>query len=141
MLKMSTDDTPVPQTQNLLFGLVAAVVGLIAAYSIYSDQSSLRVPLWVAMLACACCVLAGLALALRDSAYAAAYRWTVVVVLLCMTIIPAWISFASSNRHCRASLLFLDGPTGCRVAFGVSTVLMVVVLLVATGQALRGKAE
>ena len=136
MLRMSDDHTPVPQAQNLLFGVIAAIVGLIAAYTIYSDQSLLRVPLWLAMLACGCCVLAGLALALRDSAFAAAYRWTVVLLLLCMTIIPAWISFASNHRYCRASLLFLDGPTGCRVAFGVSTVLMVIVLLVAIRQAL-----
>ncbi|MFZ2236698.1 MAG: hypothetical protein WBP11_04105 [Dokdonella sp.] len=135
---MSTDHTPESESRNLLFGVVTAAVGLIAAYAIYSDQGSLQVPLWVAMLACSCFVLAGLALALRDSAFASAYRWTVVILLLCMTIIPAWISFASSNRQCRARLLFLEGPTDCRVAFGVSTVLIVVVLPVAIRLALRG---
>lgn len=138
MVRMSTDHTPEPQAQNLLFGVISAVVGAVAAVAIYNDQGSLRVPMWVAMLACSCFVLAGLALVLRDCVYAAAYRWTVVLLLLCMTIIPAWTSVASNNRGCRASLLFVETLTGCRLAFGVSTVLMMTVLLIAIRQTMRG---
>ena len=58
----------------------------------------------------------------------------VLAILLDMTAIPAWISLGSGERQCTSNVPFFNGSGSCRVVFGVSTLLMLLVLGVAGKQ-------
>ena len=133
-------EEPPPSETTLsgpLSGAVVASVGIVAAVAVLRQPGGLQVPLWVAMVACLSFVLSGVVLALKTSRFEALYRWSVVLLLLCMGAVPAWLTFGSVTGVCTASLPFIGGPLGCRLAFGASTCLVLLMLWLAIKEALR----
>jgi len=122
---------------DTLFGCVVALIGIAVAIAIYRHPESLQVPLWLALTACLCFVLSGIALSLKSTHYTRMYQWSVVVLLLCMTCIPAWLALASGARTCTATIPLIDSNLGCRLAFGVATAFMLPILLLAIKHAVR----
>ncbi len=122
---------------DTLFGGLVALVGIAVAIAIYRQPESLQVPLWLALMACLCFVLSGIALSLKSTHYTRAYQWSVVVLLLCMAYIPAWLALGSGARTCTATIPLIDSNLGCRLAFGVATAFMLPILLLAIKHAVR----
>ncbi len=116
---------------DTLFGCVVALIGIAVAIAIYRQPESLQVPLWLALTACLCFVLSGIALSLKSTHYTRMYQWSVVVLLLCMACIPAWLALGSGARTCTATIPLIDSNLGCRLAFGVATAFMLPILLLA----------
>lgn len=135
---MIEDQTPqeMPNVGSLL-GAITAVVGIAGAIAIYRHPESLQVPLWLAMIACFCFVLSGIALSLKTTRFTRLFQWNIVFILLCMGSIPAWLTFGNSVGSCSASLPLITSPIGCRLAFGVSTVLTLLILVSAVKAAVR----
>ena len=122
---------------SLLLGALVASVGIGVAILIYRQPEQLAAPMWVAMLACLCFVFAGAAMAVRPESHPVLHQCLVLGILLAMTAIPAWIALGPGERQCTSNLPFLNGGNSCRIVFGVSTVLMLLVLEVARRQLFR----
>ena len=94
--------------------------------------------MWVAMLTCASFVIAGIAIALHPFVSATTYRWFMVLLLAVMTAIPLWVAVGHGARSCGSDAGGLSGETSCRVGFGIGAAILVLMLTIALGQALRG---
>jgi sulfite exporter TauE/SafE len=125
------------QPNTVLFGALVAAMGVAVAVLMNLRPDGLAVPYWVAMLACLCFVFAGIALATQDRSSKILYQSAVLALLAAMTAIPAWISFGPGDRQCSANLVFLTGEPACRIAFGLSTLVMLLVLAIAVKQTWR----
>lgn len=138
---MIEDQTPqdMPNAGALLGG-ITALIGVVGAIAIYRQPESLQVPLWLAMIACFCFVLSGLALSLKTTRFNGLFQWTIVLLVLCMASIPAWLALGSGVGSCSASLPLIGTPLGCRLAFGISTALVLLFLASAIRAAVRGPA-
>lgn len=115
-------------------GLLFVAIGISLAVAMNRQPENLQVPMSIAMLACACFVFAGIAMALQARGFSLGYHFAIVCLLACMTAIPAWIGFWPGERHCTSNMPLLGGQFGCRVAFGFSTIIMVPILLIAIKQ-------
>ena len=136
------EDQPPQDLPNAgaLLGGITAIVGIVGAVAIYRHPDSLQVPLWLAMTACFCFVLSGLALSLKASRFTRLFQWTIVALLLCMASIPTWLAFGNGIGTCTASLPLIGSPFACRLAFGISAALVIVFLAAVTRLAVRGPA-
>jgi hypothetical protein len=131
-----------PGTKNkppgtLLTGALVAAVGIAVAVLINLQPDGLKVPYWVAMLACLCFVFAGISLATRDSSSKVLYQSSVLAMLATMTAIPAWLSLGPGDRQCSTNFFFITGESACRIPFGLSTLVMLLVLAIAVRQTWR----
>ena len=119
---------------SLLLGSLVAGLGTAVAILIYLQPEQLAAPMWVAMLACLCFVFAGAAMSIRPESNPLLHQCMVLAILLAMTAIPAWIALGPGERQCTSNVPFFNGSGSCRVVFGVSTLLMLLVLGVAGKQ-------
>jgi len=122
---------------SLLPGTLVTGLGIAVAILIYRQPEQLAVPMWVAMLACLCFVFAGAAMMIKPETNPVLHQCMVLAILLAMTAIPAWISLGPGERQCTSSVPFFNGGSSCRFVFGISTVLMLLVLEVARRQLWR----
>ena len=117
-----------------LVGLGFVLLGLMVAF-----PERLKVPAPVGYLTAGTLVLAGL-LALANSFCGRKSRaWLAVVLLICMVLPAAWIAMGAGPRTCSIRADFLIGSGGglvCRTAFGIGSVLGLVLVLVAVRYAL-----
>ena len=113
---------------SLLLGALVAGIGIAVALLVYLQPEQLAAPMWVAMLACLCFVFAGAAMSIRPTSSPVLHQCMVLAILLAMTAIPAWISLGPGERQCTSNLPFFNGGSSCRVVFGISTLLMLLVL-------------
>ena len=138
---MTEDQSPQKMSNaGLVMSGITALVGVAGAIAIYRQPESLQVPLWLAMIACFCFALSGLALSLKTTRFTRLFQWTIVLLLLCMASVPAWLTLGDSVGSCTASFPLIANPLGCRVAFGVSTALTLLLLVSAVKAAVRGPA-
>ena len=105
----------------------------------------LKVPASIGHLASGTFVLAGL-LALANVFCSRKVRaWLTVALLTCMLLPAVWISFGAGPRTCSFKLGLLSGGLtdggACRVAFGVGSVLGLVLVIVALRHAMKGAEE
>jgi hypothetical protein len=121
-------------------GLIFAGIGIFLASAMYHQPEQLQIPMSVAMMACACFVFAGIAMALQARGFTWGYQFAIVCLLGCMTAIPAWIGFWPGESHCTSNMPLFGGQFGCRVAFGFSTLIMAPILLIAIKQLLGKRA-
>jgi hypothetical protein len=109
---------------RLTRGLVVALIGLLTALIIIRHPERPRAPLWVAIAACACFVIAGAAIALYGRVSARTHGRIIMALLLAMTCIPLWIAVGRGSRRCLSNVAYLVGEGGCRAAFGACALLM-----------------
>jgi hypothetical protein len=136
MVRRVTVDSLSPARQRLI-GSACTGVGVVTVWLVTTHPERLRAPAWVAYAACACFVIAGVAIALHSWLSRRAYAWMMVSLLAVMTVIPAWIALGAGSRQCRATTAMLSAETGCRIGFGVSAVVLAVMLVVAVASARR----
>lgn len=126
-------------------GTALVCLGLALLALMVAHPERLRVPPPVGYLTAGTLVLAGL-LALANAFWGARVRaWLAVALLSCMMLPSAWIAIGPGQRTCTTSFggLFrsADGLV-CRTAFGIGSILVGVMVLVALRHALRaGKGE
>ena len=134
---MDPDTANTNTRATLLPGTLVAGLGIAVAALVYLQPEQLKAPMWVAMLACLCFVFAGSAMAIRREAHPVLHQCMVLGILLTMTAIPAWISLGPGEPQCTSNVPFFTGSNSCRAVFGISTVLMLMVLEVARRQLWR----
>lgn len=122
---------------RVAFGAVIAALGAMTVLVIYLHPEKLRAPLRVGLAASSSFGIAGIAVALHPFISARSYRWSMIVLLAVMASIPAWIAFGPGVRTCHSNIPFFTGEYGCRVAFGIGAVLMLLMLGAAISQAFR----
>ena len=118
--------------------LVAAGLGIAAL--MYAYPARLNVPAAVGYLAALAFVVAGL-LALANAFAGARVRaWLVVALLACLISPGLWEAFGPGERWCSSGALFFFGlarGAACRAAFGVASVVGLLVLAVSVRHAWR----
>ena len=128
-----------PARMRLAVGGLVALCGLAAAAAMYAQPERLRVPFWLGLIACLCFVLTGAAVAFHGAMPARLRGWFVVALLAMMTAIPAWIAFGPGARACRSNFPYLFSGLGCRVAFGIGVLVLLLMLGIALVRAWRGR--
>jgi hypothetical protein len=112
-----------------------ALLGLMMAF-----PERLKVPASIGYLVAGTFVLAGL-LALANVFCGRAVRaWLAVALLTCMVVPSVWIALGPGPRSCSFEIGALVGLTGggaCRVAFGVGSVVGLVLVFMALRDALK----
>lgn len=107
-------------------GVVAVLAGLATAAAVHYHPEALNTPPWVAYLACAVFVAAGVSILLRAAGRARLAAWAGFTIPVAFTVIAGWIAFGPGARACTATLPFVTTTTGggtCRAVFGVSALL------------------
>ncbi len=126
--------------QRLLGALVCTVAGLLTAAMIYLSPEALRVPAWVAYVACAAFVFAGLTIMAHEFALRRTYAWLAVACVASLLVPGAWVAFGPGVRECAVSGPFLSGIGSdllCRGAFGLGAVIVAALLIWIVVRALR----
>ncbi len=126
--------------QRLLGALVSTVAGLLTAAMIYLHPEGLHVPAWVAYVACAAFVLAGLTLMAHEFALRRTHAWLVAACAASLLVPAAWIAFGPGVRKCSVSVTFLSSIGSdlmCRGVFGLGAVIVAALLVWIVLRALR----
>lgn len=126
---------------RLLAGVACAGAGLATGWLVHAHPEALRVPAWVAYVACAAFVVAGLLVAAGEGRAMRPLRdWLAVLLLVALFVPGAWVAFGPGPRACRVSLPLMASAAGevlCRGAFGLGAILMGVMVAWALRLALR----
>ena len=126
--------------QRLLGALVTTVAGLLTAAVIYLRPEGLHVPAWVAYVACAAFVFAGLTIIAHEFAFSRVHAWLEVACVASLLVPGAWIAFGPGVRECSVSGPLLSGMGSdllCRGAFGIGAVIVAALLMWVVWRALR----
>lgn len=118
--------------------LVATGVGTAALMRAFPER--LNVPAAVGYLAAMAFVMAGLLALANAFADARVRAWLVVALLACLISPGLWEAFGPGERWCSSGSLFFFAPargTACRVAFGVASVVGLLMLAVSVRHAWR----
>jgi cytosine/uracil/thiamine/allantoin permease len=94
---------------------------------IHLHPEGLRVPAWVAYVAAAAFVLAGLCLFAGALEIDWLQQWLGIAVTLSMLVVSLWIAFGPGERECSMSIPFVQtvAPDAlCRGAFGIGALLV-----------------
>jgi hypothetical protein len=126
--------------QRLVGGVVSTVAGLLTAAMISLHPEGLHVPPWVAYVACAAFVFAGLTIIAHEFALRRTHAWLVVACVASLLVPGAWLAFGPGVRECSVSGPFLSGVGSelvCRGAFGLGAVIVAALLVWIVLRALR----
>jgi len=129
-----------PKRQRLTLGSAVAVLGLVGALAMYLRPEGLRVPAWVAFSAMGAFVSVGGVLIAGAFEARRLEAWLGVLTVLGLLVPGAWIALSSGPLNCSVSLPFLTTVAAdwmCRGAFGLGTLLGLVILMLAVRRALR----
>ena len=113
--------------QRLLGALLSIAAGLLTAAMITLHPEGLHVPAWVAYVACAAFVFAGLTIIAHEFALPRAHAWLVVACVASLLVPGAWVAFGPGVRECSVSGPFLTSVGSdliCRGAFGVGAAIV-----------------
>ena len=129
--------------QAIVAGIMAIVVGVLAAVMIHLRPEGLRAPAWVAYAAVATFPLAGAALIAGATGGRRLVPW-LAVLITCGLLVPGlWVAIGPGGRECSFSLGFLGGTASefaCRTGFGVGALLCLILLVLLVKRASRGPA-
>jgi hypothetical protein len=126
--------------ERLIGAWLAVLAGLVLAVMVWLQPGQLRVPAWVVYAVCAVIVFAGLALFASALGHPRAHAWLVAVCLGAMVLPGAWIAIGPGPRFCGFSIGFMGGISPeplCRAAFGLGTLVVVPMLMLAVRMAIR----
>jgi cytosine/uracil/thiamine/allantoin permease len=117
----------IPRRTQFIGAVVAVAAGLVAGLMIHLHPEGLRVPAWVAYVAAAAFVLAGLCLFAGALEIDWLQQWLGIAVTLSMLAVSLWIAFGPGERECSMSIPFVQtvAPDAlCRGAFGIGALLV-----------------
>ena len=126
--------------QRLLGARVSTVAGVLTAAMIYLHPEGLHVPAWVAYVACAAFVFAGLTITADEFALRRTHAWLVVACAASLLVPGAWVAFGPGVHECSVSAPFLSGIGSdllCRGAFGIGAVIVAALLVWMVWRAFR----
>ena len=130
--------------QRLLGAMISTVAGLLTAAMITLHPEGLNVPAWVAYVACAAFVFAGLTIMAHEFGFHRTHAWLVVGCVASLWVPGAWVAFGPGVRECSVSGPFLSGTGSdlvCRGAFGLGAVIVAALLVWIVLRALRERAR
>ena len=119
--------TTVPRRTQFIGAVVSVAAGLAVGFMIHLHPEGLRVPAWVAYVAAAAFVLAGLCLLAGAMEIPRLQQWLGIAVTLSMLVVSLWIAFGPGERECSMSIPFVQtvAPDAlCRGAFGIGALLV-----------------
>ena len=117
----------VPRRTQFIGAVVSVAAGLAVGFMIHLHPEGLRVPAWVAYVAAAAFVLAGLCLLAGAMEIPWLQQWLGIAVTLSMLVVSLWIAFGPGERECSMSIPFVQtvAPDAlCRGAFGIGALLV-----------------
>jgi cytosine/uracil/thiamine/allantoin permease len=117
----------IPRRTQFIGAVVAVAAGLVVGLMIHLHPEGLRVPAWVAYVAAAAFVLAGLCLFAGALEIDWLQQWLGIAVTLSMLVVSLWIAFGPGDRECSMSIPFVQtvAPDAlCRGAFGIGALLV-----------------
>lgn len=117
-----------------LVGLAGLAIGGLIALGVTLHPEGLNTPRWVAYLAASAFVFAGCSTFARAYQRAFLAEGCVSLLLTAMLLIGLWIAIAPGARQCVggiAGLGFAASDTSCRVAFGLGSIVVAVMLFLA----------
>ena len=126
--------------QRLLGGFVSALVGLFTALMIYLHPEKLHAPAWVAYVACAAFVFAGLTILAYEFALHRIHAWLVAACTASLLVPGAWVAFGPGERECSVAVPFFSTIASgllCRGAFGLGAVIVAALLVWVVWRAVR----
>jgi small basic protein len=128
-----------------LIGAIAALAaGIVTGFMIHAHPEGLRVPAWVAYMAAAAFVFAGLSLLAGSLVANWLQRWLGIAVALSLFGVSLWVAFGPGERACSVSIPFLQtvAPDAlCRGAFGFGSLLIGLFLGLVVHRAMRSNAD
>jgi cytochrome bd-type quinol oxidase subunit 1 len=135
---------PASARSQLIWGVVILAIGSLTGALIHAHPENLHVPAWVAYVAASAFVFSGLSLVASARGARRLQGWLAIILILAMLVPAAWIAFGPGERECSLSFWFVRSiapDTLCRGAFGVGTVIVAAILLLAVYRALRPQSE
>ena len=111
---------------------MSIVAGLLTAAVINLHPEGLHVPTWVAYVACAAFVFAGLTLVAHEFDLRRTHAWLVVACVASLLVPGAWVAFDPGVRECSVSGPFLSGVGSelvCRGVFGLGAAIVAAFLV------------
>lgn len=131
-------NTTSPPTIRFGACLILAAIG--CAVLVHAHPERLRSPEWVALLAAALLGFGGVCVILSALRLHSPLRWLVCGLLVAMAAIPGWIATSDAATQCTVVSLGVRASiseAGCRGAFGLGTLVLLVMLIFAVRGALR----
>lgn len=122
-------------------GVALVGMGVALLLAMIALPERLNVPPPIGHVVAGTIVLAGLLALANVFCGRAVQAWLAVAVLIGLLVPGVWIAFGPGQRSCSMGLGFLLGSahgTSCRTAFGIASVVGLVLVLVALRYALRG---
>ncbi len=126
--------------QRLFAGCAAIAVGAFGIVMIALHPENARSPAWVAYAAVSAFIFAGASLLATEFAGKRAGDWIGLLAVVALLATAAWVSFGPGPRNCKALLFFVSATVGdwaCRGAFGLGTLLLVVILAMMARRLIR----
>ena len=126
------------RSSRIVGGRLAVAAGSGVAALIWLQPQQLQAPAWVAYVAAAAFVLAGLAILARTGSRLNALF--VALTAAALVVPGGWVAFAPGSRECSFNLPFLEGMAPgavCRVAFGLGTLIAALLFLLLLLRGLR----
>lgn len=96
------------ERQKTLTGLGLILLSLITGLLMYSYPYSLKVPVFIALIALSVFFISGIAVLIHGKITGESYHRLMQSLILLMSIIPLWIAFDPSEKECRADLYFFS---------------------------------
>ena len=121
----------VPRRTQFIGAVVSVAAGLGVGFMIHLHPEGLRVPAWVAYVAAAAFVLAGLCLLAGAMEILWLQQWLGIAVTLSLFVVSLWIALGPGERACSMSIPFVQSiaPDAlCRGAFGIGALLVALFL-------------
>lgn len=128
------------RSHGLRIGLIAVAAGLGLAALIYTHPEQLRAPAWVAYLASASFVVAGLAAVAREFGRTRLGDGLACLILAGMLVTGGWIALGPGTRQCLASgwhLGAIMSEGACRGVFGLGAAVTAIILIHALRRLVR----
>lgn len=110
--------------KHWVIGVSTVIASLLCAVLIYFHPERLHAPAWVAYMALASLMLAGLAVMFPSSRHPHVRAWVGVTILALLCAIAIWMAWGNGVRECTLTMPFVRVPgIGCRRIFGLGALI------------------
>jgi hypothetical protein len=126
--------------QRIFAGWAAVALGVFGIVMMVQHPENARAPGWVAYAAVTAFIFAGAGLLAGVYGTKRAGDWISLGAVVSLLVTAAWVSFGPGPRNCKALLFFVSATAGdwlCRGAFGLGTLLLVLICVLMVRRLLR----